>query len=379
MSRPDKESLCLLLHGAPFLERRQLRSLLQHFGGPVALWEADVADWRAAGLTAGAARELESMRRLGHSPGAPRDPAEQRELLHHLDARVIVLGEPDYPPLLAEIPDPPSFLYLRGAAACLHAPQLAIVGSRKASPPGISMTRGLAGAVTGAGLTVTSGLALGIDAAAHRGALAAAGASVAVMATGIDQVYPRRHRSLADELVLRGCLVSEFAPLTPPRAMHFPARNRIISGLSLGVLVVEAALPSGSLITAGTALDQGREVFAVPWFPGHPGGRGCLRLLRDGATLVESAEDILLALGLEPGQQQLGLLEEPLFEASPDALAGLGADERAVWARLGYEAQSVESLAASLALPTGRLLAALTGLEMADLARGVAGGYLRCR
>lgn len=377
MSLLDKESLCLLLHGAPFLERRHLRALLQHLGGPRAVWEADVVDWLAAGLEVGAARELDRVRRLGHCREAPCDPVRQRELLHRFDARVIALGEGEYPPLLAEIPDPPPFLYLRGAARAMHAPQLAIVGSRKASPPGLAMAQGLARGIAAAGLTVTSGLALGIDAAAHRGALDAAGASVAVMATGVDQVYPRRHQALAESLLERGCLVSEFAPLTPPRPVHFPARNRIISGFSLGVLVVEAALPSGSLITAGTALDQGREVLAVPWFPGHAGGRGCLRLLRDGATLVESVEDILLALGA--GQPQLSLLEDPVFEDSPSELAGLGVDERLVWERLGYEAQSVEALSAALPLGTGRLLAALTGLEMADLVRGVAGGYLRCR
>jgi DNA processing protein len=146
-------------------------------------------------------------------------------------------------------------------------------------------------------LHICSGLALGIDSAAHRGALATGGKSVAVMATGIDRVYPQRHQALAAQLEQAGCLVTEFLPGTPPLRHNFPKRNRIISGLSLGVLVIEAALPSGSLITAGTALEQGREVFALPWSMLHDGGRGCLQLIRDGAKMVQDVDDILEELG----------------------------------------------------------------------------------
>lgn len=375
-TRPDRESQCLLLQGAPFLGRRQFRLLLQHFGAVEAIWEADAADWRQAGLDAEAVRGLQRLRRQGDSSGMPGNPGghdcgRQRELLAELGVRVLAFGEADYPPLLAAIPDPPPLLYVRGSVSCLQTPQLAVVGSRKASPPGLALAAEIAADLATAGLTITSGLALGIDAAAHRGALAAAGASVAVMATGVEQIYPRRHAELAESLLQRGALVSEFAPLTPPRPGHFPARNRLISGLSRGVLVVEAAQRSGSLITANSALDQGREVFAVPWFPRHAGGRGGLGLLRDGATLVESAEDILLALDLWSGQQAL-----PLAAAEDDPPA-LDPDSQAVWRALGYQVQDLEGLSAALSLSTERLLAALTELELAGRVHRVSGGFMR--
>lgn len=377
LTRPDRESQCLLLQGAPFLGRRQFQRLLQHFGAVEAIWEAGPADWRLAGLDAEACQGLQRLKRQGGGgmPGFPgdQDYGRQRELLAELGVRVLAFGEADYPPLLAAIPDPPPLLYVRGSVSCLQTPQIAVVGSRKASPPGLALAADLAADLAAAGLTITSGLALGIDAAAHRGALAAAGASVAVMATGVEQIYPRRHAELAESLLERGALVSEFAPLTPPLPGHFPARNRLISGLSRGVLVVEAAQRSGSLITANSALDQGREVFAVPWFPRHAGGRGGLRLLRDGATLVESAEDILLALDLWGGQQAL-----PLVAAEDDPPA-LDPDSQAVWRALGYQALDLEALSAALSLPTERLLAALTELELAGRAQRVSGGFLRSR
>jgi len=372
----DREGQCLLLHAAPFLGRRQLQCLFAHFRSVQAVWEADLPAWRAAGLSAAEARGLEGLRRRGTCSAAPRDLGRQRELLAAFDVRILALGEPDYPPLLATIPDPPPLLYVRGSAAALQHPQLAIVGSRKASPAGLDLAREIAGDLSRAGLTITSGLALGIDGAAHRGALEAAGVSVAVMATGVEEVYPRRHRGLAGELLEKGALVTEFAPLTPPVPGHFPARNRLISGLSLGVLVVEAARRSGSLITAASALDQGREVFAVPWFPRHAGGRGGLQLLRDGASLVETAEDILLALELWAGQQALPL--GGASEAPEDPGCG-GSDCRRVWALLGYEARDLATLAVSLSLPTDRLLAALTELELAGRVQQVGGGYLRTR
>ena len=372
----DREGQCLLLHAAPFLGRRQLQCLFTHFRCVQAVWEADLPAWRSAGLSASEARALEGLRHRGCCPEAPRDVGRQRELLAAFDARVLALGEPDYPPLLATIPDPPPLLYVRGSAAALQHPQLAIVGSRKATLAGLDLAREIAGDLARAGMTITSGLALGIDAAAHRGALEAAGASVAVMATGVEEVYPRRHRGLAAELLERGALVSEFAPLTPPVPGHFPARNRLISGLSQGVLVVEAARRSGSLITAASALDQGREVFAVPWFPRHAGGRGGLQLLRDGATLVETAEDILLALDLWAGQQALPLGE---VTGTLDEPGCGGADCRRVWPLLGYEARDLATLSAALSLPAHRLLAALTELELAGRVQQTGGGYLRAR
>ena len=376
----DRESLCLLLQAAKGLGGSQLRALLRHFGGVQKVWTAEPSGWQQAGLSVEAVRALQILRRKVQSSGVPVEIARQREVLDRLSARVMALGEPEYPPLLAAIPDPPPFLHVRGSSDSLRAPQLAVVGSRRASPPGLDFARELCAAVARAGLVITSGLAIGIDAAAHRGALDAGCPTIAVMATGLEQIYPRRHRRLAEEVLEGGgALVSESAPHSPLHPGHFPARNRLVSGLALGVLVVEAALPSGSLITAGCALDQGREVFAVPWFPRHAGGRGCLRLLRDGATLVESTEDILLALNLWCDPRQLPLLPG---QDGPPALAGLdqgGPDERAVWEVLGYQTMSLDALLNALGWPAERLLAALTELEVAGLASHAAGGFLRSR
>jgi DNA processing protein len=363
----DHARLCLLLHSLPQLKSRQLRHLLAYFNTPEALLQAAPGDLLAAGATAAAVQDIALARRLGRHPQAAVDITHQLDHLRAAAARVLVLGQPDYPPLLAMINDPPPFLYARGHVAALCAPQLAVVGSRKASAMGLRAATELAAEAVGAGLVVTSGLALGIDAAAHRGALLAGGASVAVMATGVDSVYPRRHAALARELLDGGCLVTEFPPLTPPLPGHFPARNRIISGLSLGVLVVEAALPSGSLITAGTALEQGREVFALPWFPGHVGGRGCLHLLRDGAVLVEAIEDVLDNLG-------------PLFSGRrpPRAAAQSTESAQAHWllALMGGAAVDVDALVAASGRPLPEVLSALSLLEARGLVLREAGRYL---
>ena len=197
---------------------------------------------------------------------------------------------------------------------------------------------------------------------------------MAVVATGIDQVYPRRHGDLAEAMLQRGCLVSEFAPGVPVRRHHFPQRNRIISGLSLGVLVVEAALPSGSLITAGTALEQGREVFALPWSPLHPGGAGCLHLLRDGAKMVQSLDDILEELGPLLGAQGDLFRVQPVTDPEAGALP---ADQRRLLALLGYESVPVDELVSISGLPVARVLADLSRLELSGRVARSEGGYIR--
>jgi len=208
---------------------------------------------------------------------------------HHF----VVRGSPAYPERLSEIPDPPLALYVQGRFELLGAPSLAIVGSRNATTQGMRDAEAFAQAISDAGLAVVSGLALGIDAAAHRGGLRGQGSSLAVMGTGADRIYPPRNRELAHELASSGALVSEFPLGTPPRPGNFPSRNRLISGLALGVLVVEAAMESGSLITARRAVAQGRDVFAIPGSIHTPLSKGCHQLIKDGAKLVECAEDIL--------------------------------------------------------------------------------------
>ena len=210
---------------------------------------------------------------------------------------ILTLADAAYPAQLFEITDPPPLLYVTGNPALLSATCVALVGSRNATPQGLLNAEQFARALSEAGLTIVSGLALGIDAAAHRGALAGRGSTVAVMGSGPDQIYPRRNAALAAEIAKAGVLVTEFAPGTQPLAGNFPRRNRLISGLSRGVLVIEAALASGSLITARLAADQGREIFAIPGSIHSPLSRGCHALIRQGAKLVESAQDVLEELG----------------------------------------------------------------------------------
>jgi DNA processing protein len=297
------------------------------------------------------------------------DPAE-RAALEAVDAQLIALSDARYPPLLREIHDPPERLYVRGDPALLSRPQLAIVGARRASAVALRIAETFAAAAVGAGLQVCSGLAQGIDGAAHRGALAGQGTTVAVMGTGINAVYPAVHTALADDIVASGCLVSEFPPGTPPRRQNFPQRNRIISGLSLGVLVIEAALPSGSLITARTALEQGREVFALPWSIAHQGGAGCLHLLRDGARMVLTIEDVLQELGSLYGLQ-LQLLQGEAVAAALDS------DAPALLQLLGYEELGLDALVSRSGLPVAELMSQLSSLELAGAIVRGPGGYMR--
>ena len=286
-------------------------------------------------------------------------------------AQSIAISDYRYPPLLRAIHDPPPVLYVRGDPGILQEAHLAVVGSRRASPAGLRIAALLSGQLASAGLHICSGLALGIDGAAHRGAMQAGGKSVAVMASGIDRVYPSRHRDLAGELVNAGCLVSEFAPGVPPRRQNFPRRNRIISGLSLGVLVVEAALPSGSLITARTALEQGREVFALPWSLLHEGGKGCLHLIRDGAKMVQVIDDILEELGPLYQLQQELLTPHRSADEIPLELSAL-----LQW--VGFEAVTLDQLVQHSSLPVAQVLADLSALELAGRIARCAGGYIRC-
>lgn len=219
-------------------------------------------------------------------------------LLSETNVQTLTLGDDQYPPLLAEIPDPPAVLFIRGDTDCLRMPQIAVVGSRKSTAQGIHIAGDFTEQLGRAGFAITSGLALGIDAAAHIGALNAKAKTVAVMGTGVEQIYPARHKLLAGQILASGgALVSEFLPGSPPRPHHFPQRNRIVTGLSLGVLVVEAGERSGSLISARLAVEQGREVCVVPGSILSPVSTGCNQLIREGATLVVRPEQMVEQLG----------------------------------------------------------------------------------
>ena len=269
-----------------------------------------------------------------------------------------------YPPLLGQIESAPVALYLLGDTDVLLSAQLAIVGSRNPTPGGARNARDFSEFLARAGLTITSGLALGIDSSAHEGALAAQGRTVAVLGCGLDQVYPPENRELAACIVAQGgALISEFPPGTAPRRENFPRRNRLISGLSLGTLVVEAARQSGSLITARLATEQGREVFAIPGSIHNPLSRGCHQLLRQGAKLVETAADILSELKIPFTKQDI-TESGPPTQARPAAAPGLDKEYEILLDALGFEPQSIDALVDRTGLPSPSLASMLLILEL---------------
>lgn len=301
--------------------------------------------------------------------------------------QLLALGVEGYPSLLAELSRPPLILYVRGSVTALSLPQIAIVGSRQSSAGGIATGGRFGEWLAASGFAVTSGLALGIDAAAHRGALRT-GITIAVLGSGIDRIYPRQHQQLAADIVASGgALVSEFAPGSAPRPEHFPRRNRIISGLSLGVLVVEAALRSGSLITARLAMEQGREVFAVPGSIHNPLAKGCHQLLREGAALVETGEDIVAQLGgllaykrdevLRYRQQVHSDVDGDQQGSVPTAT--LTTQENQVLQQMGFDPIDLDSLIARTGLAVAVLSGTLVGLELQGLVSSRDGRFVRLR
>lgn len=337
----------LRLHSLPELGPRRFRKLLTAFASASAALSAPASAWRALGLPAACAEPRRSAE-VRERAGAALAWLEAEQ--HHL----LMWGDAAYPGLLAELDDAPPLLFVAGDPGLLERPQLAMVGSRRASRPGLDTAQSFARSLAAGGFVITSGLALGIDGAAHRGALEVAGKTVAVLGTGLQRLYPAQHKQLAADIVAQGgALVSELPLDCPPQASNFPRRNRIISGLSLGVLVVEASPSSGSLITARLAAEQGREVYAIPGSIHHPGARGCHQLIRDGATLVESIADILQTLRGWQARVPVAA-ESSAPQASAHPLLDL----------LHAAPHSSEALAAASGWPLSVVLAALTELEL---------------
>ena len=298
----------------------------------------------------------------------------------------IELEDPDYPTALRDLPQPPPTLYIRGCLELLERPAIAVIGTRAHSVYGRDAAVSFVVGLVRAGYVIVSGLARGIDAIAHRTALDVGGHTVAVLGTGLDVAYPAEHEDLARAVAERGCLVTEFPAGTPPRKYHFPQRNRIIAGLSRAVLVVEAAERSGTLITANYALEEGKEIFAVPGPIHNATSRGCHRLIQDGAALATSVADILQVLQSRTGEP----LPAPLAAGiDPEVLAGQLQQEsepeasalaQRVWARLGEGAVELEALGASLAAAPAPLAAALVELELAGLVQKLPGPrYVRAQ
>lgn len=314
------------------------------------------------------------------------DPARldaARRWLDHPSHHLVSRNDEYYPPLLRRIADAPLALFVNGSPEWFLRPQIAIVGSRNATPGGLSIAREFAEDLSRAGLVITSGLALGVDGVAHRSAMDAGGVTLAVGGTGPDQVYPARHRDLARRIVDNGAVISSFAPGVGPRAGHFPARNRIISGMSTGVLVIEAGIRSGSLITARLAGEQGREVFAVPGSIRNPMARGCHRLIRQGARLVESPDEIvdeLRPLIAELAGELRGLLAPRTSSAAADASADRIESEASdpqvetLLAAVGYDPTSVDEIMARTNLTTQAVSSMLLELELQGRVAALGGG-----
>lgn len=285
---------------------------------------------------------------------------------------VLPFNHPEYPAKLREIASPPLLLFCVGNRSALNQPQMAVVGSRKLSPAGSQICRQISADLVASGWVVTSGLALGIDTQAHYGALDKEGLTVAVMATGIDMVYPRRNQQLAKDIVARqGCLVTEFPPGVGPKKEHFPRRNRIISGLSNGVLVVEAAIKSGSLITARYALEQNREVFAIPGSVYNLNSQGCHYLIKQGAKLVEQVIDINEEF---PNLKQISQNYET---KKPEKNCKLPLATDRLLASVGFEATSIDVVAQRSGLPVTAVMSELLEYELRGLVAAVPGGYIR--
>jgi len=339
-----------------------LRRLIDAYSEPLAVLSAPRSE-----LLTYFGGEQSSIDALRLEP-SPDDFATELDWLESPRNRLLSQTEPEYPPLLREIASAPPLLFVCGDVESLRQPQLAIVGSRNPTMAGCENARAFSEALVRAGLVVTSGLALGIDACSHEATLAAGGSTVAVAATGLDRVYPAAHRNLAHAISAQGALVSEFPLGTPPRREHFPRRNRLISGLSLGVLVVEAAVRSGSLITARYAGEQGREVFAIPGSIHSPLARGCHALIRQGAKLVESAQDILEELGPLAQSSREMFTRKPVRQ-QPESTAAAEFLEV-----LGFDPVDIDTLINRTGLTAGAVSSMLLAMELQGLVESRPGG-----
>jgi DNA processing protein len=375
----------LRLSNTPGISRGTARRLLKAFGAPEAVLGAtDDALCALAGAdtvlalrgdASQQAAQLDATRRWldgAAADGSARD--------------IVVLGDPRFPPLLLHTADPPLLLYTMGRVELLSAPSVAIVGSRDATPQGLDNARDFARALSEQGLTIVSGMAKGIDGAAHDGALAGRGSTVAFVGTGLDRVYPSRHVALMRRIAQQGLVASEYAVGTPARPDHFPRRNRLIAGLARGTLVVEAALESGSLITARLAVECGREVFAIPGSIHSPQTRGCHRLIQEGAKLVETADDVLRELlpGDAPVRARLSPPRPSLFaEATSmdddDTPPPARDPDAALRTALGHDPVSFDALSARTGLPADQLAARLLELELTGAVQRLPGGLLQRR
>jgi DNA processing protein len=376
LTEPDRqqEALALLRLLASAAPAGALRRLLDSHGSATAALAAGARDWASHGLDADTCNAI-------------RDPdadamARGEAWLDAPDRQLIGWRSTDYPPLLRRISGPPAMLFVAGDAGLLWRPSVAVVGSRAATAGGRANAAAFATALAGAGLCVASGLAAGIDAAAHMAALDTNGATLAVLGTGPDVAYPLRHRRLLERMAVQGAVVSEHLPGTQPLRQHFPSRNRILAGLSLGTVVIEAAERSGALITARLAADVGREVFALPGSIHNPMARGCHRLIRDGATLVETPAEVLAVVGplaADLARALRGELGAPIDPSGtrPDPAFLSDPDYNCLWQALGHDPTGMDELVERSGLTTAELSSMLLALELEGRVAAEHGRYCR--
>ena len=372
----------LALTHIPKLGPVRIHSLLEIFDSPSVILDAGRSGWKQAGLSEKIIQHLSA-------PDWDKVDADLKWLGQE-NASIITLDDNRYPEMLKNIPDAPPLLYILGHVEILKQPQLAIVGSRNPTHAGKDIAHDFAVYLANMGMTITSGMAMGIDAAAHQGALDSLsnnvsdqGVTVAVMGTGLDRVYPAKNRDLAHQIAEKGALVSEYAPGTPPLPGNFPRRNRIISGLSMGVLVVEAAVQSGSLITARLATEQGREVFAVPGSLHHPLAKGCHALIRQGAKLVETAEHIVEELAGFSAMFNEGEIKNSSFEQKSEQKqeielnSAINVDDeyKQVLKCIDFEPTSVDKVVERSGLTADAVCSMLLVLELQGYVTALSGGY----
>lgn len=366
---PAQLASWLSLQGIDGVGDRTLIRLVQAFGSAHAALAASADEL----VHVGCSGELAERVRRGPAPNVRRQIERQIATIQCKRIQVLSIFDSHYPERLRTIADPPPLLYLSGTAVKPGEVAIAIVGGRRATPAGRLVTEEIARELAGSGVTVVSGLARGIDAAAHRGALAAKGRTIAVLGCGIDRTYPPEHESLRHSIEAQGAVLSELPVGASPQSHHFPRRNRIISGLAMGVLVSEAAVSSGSLITAKLALEQGREVFAVPGSVKEAACRGSNRLLREGAQLVEGAHDIMEAILPQLDARMRATLSpgsDPGANAGPD-----GREASLVYDALSYEARSVDAVIERTGLNAAQVAAILLSLELSGHVRQLPGQH----
>lgn len=371
----------------PGVGNEALRQLLKAFGSALAVVAAPAPALAQASHRAVASAVADARRALT----APRAEAEGHpaaalawQTMDWLDQAgdgmprtVLTLADPRYPAALLEAPDPPSVLYALGHLELLSRPILAIVGSRNATAQGLENARQFAAALSAQGVVIASGMALGIDAAAHEGGLSGPGSTIAVVGTGLDRVYPARHRELARRIAHAGLVLSEYPLGTPPLAAHFPKRNRILAGLSKGTLVVEAALGSGSLITAKLAAECSREVFAIPGSIHAPQSRGCHWLIKQGAKLVDQVQDVFDELALPAPNTTRATPQDRGQDTLAPQNANAPPDPHGVLAAMGHESVGLDTLSARTGLDAAQLSATLLELELAALVVRAPGGLFQ--